>query len=216
MKKWTMALTSLMMLSLAASAFAQKGPGGPRPDLDDDGPEMEEPGDRPMPRARGQNQRGPRGPMGPGMDERNPEAEKEAMDYLKKQAPELDEELSRLKKDRPEVFHKQFQRYMIAHRNPKLRDEVIKGLKAEFKVRRLVKAVRDAKGGDKDKLKKDLEGALSEQFDANLARMEARLKKMQETIGDLKARIEKRRGLKDQIVKKRLGEMTGETETGEW
>jgi hypothetical protein len=154
--------------------------------------------------------------MGPDLDERNPAVEKEAMDYLKSQVPEMDEEIERLQKDRPEVFRQKFRRYMMAYRQPKLRDEVVKGLKTEFKVRRMVKAAREAKGDEKENAKKELGKALSEQFDANLARMETRLKKMQEGISDLKTRIEKRRGLKDQIVKKRLGELTGEVETWEW
>jgi archaellum component FlaC len=213
MKKRTVAVASLLILSLAASAFAQRGPGGPRPDADDDGPEMEEPGDRPMARARGPH---PGGPMGPGRDERDPAVEKEAMDYLKKQVPGIDEELERLQKDRPAVFRQKFRQYMTAYREPNRRDEVVQGLKTEFNVRRLVKAVRQAKGDEKEKVKKDLEKALSEQFDSNLARMEARLKKMQETIAELKTRIEKRRAVKSQIVKKRLGELTGEVETWEW
>lgn len=209
MKKWTVAVASLLILSLAATAFAQKPPRGARQAPDKHGEsEMEEPGEGPMARRRG--------PLGPGAEDRNPAAEKEAMDYLKAQVPEMDEELERLQKDRPEIFQQKFRHYMMAYRDPKMRDEVIKGLKSDFQVRRLVKAVREAKGDEKEKVKKDLEKALSEQFDSNLARMEARLKRMQEEIGELKARIEKRRSVKDQIVKKRVGELTGEVETWDW
>ena len=43
-----------------------------------------------------------------------------------------------------------------------------------------------------------------------------RLKKMQEEIEKLKARIEKRRSMKSQLVQKRLGELSGDTETWDW
>ncbi len=44
----------------------------------------------------------------------------------------------------------------------------------------------------------------------------ARCKKMQEEIEKLKARIEKRRSMKTQLVQKRLGELSGDTETWDW
>ncbi|MCX5795154.1 MAG: hypothetical protein NTY77_06665 [Elusimicrobia bacterium] len=193
MKKRMLLASLLASLVLAGQAFAQKPPQRPGP----------EPG--------AGEEHGK-----PGLEERNPAVEKEAMEYLKKQIPEIDEELERMQRDKPEVFHQRFRQYMFAYRDPKLRDEFIKGIKSDFEVRRLVQAVRQAKGDDKEKLKKDLEKALSEQFDTNLARMEFKLKRMQEEIGELKTRIDKRRSVKDQIVKKRLGELTGEVETWDW
>ncbi|MBI5240804.1 MAG: hypothetical protein HY926_10055 [Elusimicrobia bacterium] len=211
MKKWTLAVASMLILSLAGSAFAQKPPKAPRHVPDEQ--EMEEPDEGQMAPRPGMP---PRGPMGPGMEERNPAVEKEAMDYLKKQVPGIEEDIEKMQQDKPEAFHKMFRGYMFAYHKPELRDKVISKIKSDFQVRRLVRAVRQAKGAEKDKFKVDLEKALSEQFDNNLERMEFKLKKMQEGIADLKTRIDKRRSLKSDIVKKRLGELTGETETWDW
>ncbi|MDD5627507.1 MAG: hypothetical protein PHU21_00465 [Elusimicrobia bacterium] len=210
MNKWTVAVASMLMLSLAGSAFAQKPPRAGRHAPDES--EIDEPSRGPMDRRMG-----PREDRGrPGLEERNPEAEKEAMDYLKKQVPGIEADIETMQREKPEAFHKLFRGYMFAYHKPELRDQVVRGIKADFQVRHLVKDLRQAKGADKDKLKKDLEKALSEQFDNNLARMEQRLKRMQDEIGDLKTRIDKRRSLKSDIVKKRLGELTGDVETWDW
>jgi hypothetical protein len=160
---------------------------------------------------------GPDEEMGPGMDgPRNPGVEKEAMEYLSSQVPGIDEELERMRNDKPMAFHQKFKEYMKAYREPALRDRFIQNIKSEFQVRRLVKSLRQAQGAEKEQLKKDLEKALSDEFDLRLAGHEAKLKKMQDDIAELKSRIDKRRASKSQIVKKRLSELSGETETWEW
>lgn len=195
MKKGMLLASLLASLVLAGQAFAQKPPQGPGPE-----PGVGEEHGKP----------------GPGLEERNPAVEKEAMDYLKGQIPEAEGDLEQMQRDRPEAFHQRFRDYMFAYRDPERRDQFVKNLKLDFQVRHLVQALRKTKGQEKDKLKKDLEKALSEQFDTRLAGMEFKLKRMQEEIGDLKTRIDKRRALKEQIVKKRVGELTGEVETWDW
>ena len=205
MNKAMSAALIISALGLAAGAWAQPQPKGPD---DQQEPGMEDPRQGPMGRRHG--------PMGPGMQERDPAVEKEAMEYLKKQVPEFDEELKEMKREGPNPSSRKFREYMFAYRDERMREQFVKGLRTEMKVRRLVKAVRQGQGADKEKLKSELEAALSEQFDHNLARMEFRLKKMQEEIGGLKSRIDKRRALKSEIVKKRLGEVTGDVEPWEW
>ncbi|MEI8190627.1 MAG: amino acid--tRNA ligase-related protein [candidate division NC10 bacterium] len=73
-------------------------------------------------------------------------------------------------------------------------------MKAEFKVRQLMHGAKKAQGAEKETFKKDLEKALGEEFDAKLAGHELKLKKMQDEISQLKARIEKRKAVKDKIV----------------
>jgi|GEM_PF-6817280 len=208
MKKGILVASLFTAFILAGSAFAQKPPNGPENAPEDqNAPGMEEPGRHAPPAP---------GAMEPGMEERNPAAEKEAREYLKSQIPGIETDLDQLRRDKPDMYHQRFRDYMHAYVDPNLREQFVKNLKLDFQVRHLAKAVREAKGAEKDKLKKDLEKALSEQFDSNLARMEFKLKRMQTEITELRTRIDKRRAVKEQIVKKRLGELTGELETWDW
>ncbi|MBI5245236.1 MAG: hypothetical protein HY922_16360 [Elusimicrobia bacterium] len=180
---------------MAAAAWAQKGPGPGR-----------EPGGPP-----------------PGMeDERDfppgpPEGEEKAMEFARESfPPEMVKDIERLRQENPDKFRRRLHDMAPILRDPEAREMMKRNMKAEFAVRRLAQGIKKAQGAEKDALKKDLEKALAEEFDAKLAGHELKLKKMQEEISNLKARIEKRKGLKDKIVQKRLGEMTGEVETWDW
>ena len=135
---------------------------------------------------------------------------------LKESAPDVLKEIEGLGPQHLRKFRMQAHRFGPVCEDPELRKIFVRGLRSELDVRRAAKKLKDAKGEEKDKLKKDMEKALSEQFDAKLEGHQVRLKKTQEEIEKLKARIEKRRSMKSQLVQKRLGELSGDTETWDW
>ena len=149
------------------------------------------------------------GPGGPGGTV-GAEEEGKVLAFLKENAPDMARHLDMARREKPEEYRHHLSELAKMVRNPDMREVFVKNYAAETKVRKLVEAARRAEGAEKDRLSKDLEAALSDQFDAKLAQQELQVKKMQEEIGKLKARIESRRGRKAQLVKKRLAEMTGD------
>ncbi len=151
-----------------------------------------------------------------GPDERPTPEEDEALEAIRANAPEVHEELSRARRMQPRGFRKQMREFMPMMRDPDMRQVLFRNMRAEMKLRRMGEEYKGAEGARKDELKKGIETALSEQFDAKLQAHETRLKKMREEIVRLESRIDKRRKLKDQILKKRLGELSGDVEAWEW
>lgn len=141
---------------------------------------------------------------------------KEVLGYFKDSHPEMHQELSRSPSGRSRGFRGKMREMMPLLKDPETRELVKRNMAAEFKTRKLAERMSKATGKEKESLKSDLEKSVSELFDAKLSAQEARLKKMQEKIAGLKEKIDKRRSLKAQIVKKRLSELSGETESWEW
>jgi hypothetical protein len=180
---------------LAASAWAQKGPGRePGP------PGMED--DRDMP---------PKPPLA--FDQA--EADK-LMEFLKENAPEMYKDLENLREKAPDVFKRKLFGFGPIMHDADAQEMFKRNAKVEAEVRRVLQAVKKAKGSEKDALRGDLEKALGEQFDARLAQQEFKLKKMQEEVSNIKSRIDKRRALKEKIVKKHAADMLGDLESWEW
>jgi len=195
---WAFLFGAMLAPMLAGAAWAQKGP-GPGPDQDKEPP--------------------------PGMeDERKmpplpPEAakdEEQARGFIRENIPEMQEEVEHLRRDNPQKYFHKLRELGPMLKDHEAREMLKRNMKAEFKVRQLVQGAKKAQGAEKETLKKDLEKALGEEFDAKLAGHELKLKKMQDEISQLKARIEKRKAVKDKIVQKRLGEMMGDVESWDW
>lgn len=193
--RWVKALLcgAVLAPALALSAWAQKGPKGPPPGMEDD---------RDLP---------PKPPM-----EFDQAGADKLMELLKENAPEIYKDLENLREKAPEKFKHKLFGFGPALHDPEARDSFIRGIKAENQMRKVMQQVKKAKGAEKEALRKDLEKALGEQFDARLAQQELKLKRMQEEIADLKSRIDKRRGLKDKIVQKKASELLGDIESWEW
>ena len=184
-----------MVKALAlAAAVGMTGVGAARAEGPEDGASSE-----PRPGGPG----GPGGPVGA-------EEEGKVLAFLKENAPDMARHIDMARREKPEEYRHRLRELAMMVRNPDMREVFLKNYAAESKVRKLVEGVRRADGADKERQSRDLEAALSEQFDAKLAQQELQVKKMQEEIGKLKARIESRRARKAQLVKKRLAEMTGD------
>ncbi|TBR17562.1 hypothetical protein EPO15_16635 [bacterium] len=145
-----------------------------------------------------------------------PEEEANVLAFLRENAPEMAHHLEGAKRDNPEEFRKRVSELAMMVRTPDMREVFVKNFSADQKVRKAMEGVRRAEGTEKERLSKDLEAALGEQFEAKLAKQELQVKKMTEELGKLKTRIEQRRAKKAELVKRRLAEMTGEGEGWDW
>ena len=152
----------------------------------------------------------------PGASSPTEAQESEILEFIGKNNAEMHNALSHARKENPDMFHQKMRELSGMYRDPEIREVFAKNMKVEMKVHKLADQLRQAQGAEKESLKKDLESALLEQFDAKLLAQETQIKKMQAEIGRLKERIAKRRSLKDQIVKKRLSEMSGDVDSWEW
>ncbi|TPW22047.1 MAG: hypothetical protein FD126_80 [Elusimicrobia bacterium] len=144
------------------------------------------------------------------------EEETKVLTFLRENRPEMAHHLEGAKRERPDEYRRHIGEMAKMVGNPEMREVFLKTSGAEAKVHKAAEAVRRAEGAEKDRLTKELEAALGDQFDAKLAQQELQVKKMTEEIGKLKARIEARRAKKAQLVKKRLADMTGEGDGMDW
>ncbi|MBI5209041.1 MAG: hypothetical protein HY927_03615 [Elusimicrobia bacterium] len=210
--------------ALWAAAGAWAGEGGPKADQgaprpapvmnqDDrvEAPAFDEDGDG---RPEGRGRHGRRGPSWAG--ETREGGEEEALAFIREAAPGMEDEFQRVKRERPAAFRKRLRQYMPMLKDPAMREGLARQMRLELGIRRAAQELRKADGERKAALKKDLQKSLSEQFDAKLELQVKRLQKMKDELSTLEGRIAKRRGLKDEIVKKRLAELSGESESWEW
>ena len=165
--------------------------------------------------AEGEGARHEEGPERPGKA-LSPEEESKVLDFLRENAPEMARHLEGARRERPEEYRRHLPELAKMTRDPDMRVVFIKNANSEAKVRKAAEAVRRAEGADKDRLAKELETALGEQFDAKLAQQELQVKKMTDELAKLKERIEARRAKKAAMVKKRLAEMTGDGDGWDW
>ena len=141
----------------------------------------------------------------------------EALEILREEHPELHEEMMELRRENPQAFRKHLRGLVRMRKNPEARKQFLKAHETRLRVQELAKGYRHAEDKkDKAALKKELQKALSEAFDARLAQHEMRIKKMRREIKKMEGKISKRRGMKKKLVKKRLDRLTGEEEDWDW
>jgi hypothetical protein len=164
------------------------------------------------------------GPDGPDseheeeFDEELPAKEREALfRELRENNPEGFRRLQRMRKARPRQFRRRMRGLRPMLRDPRARELMRKGWKADARLHKLLHAFKTTeKRGEKDKLKGDIRELLNEQFDAKLKGHELHLKEMEKRIAMMKERIAKRKKLKKKIVERYLGRITGDEEGWDW
>ncbi|MBI4678782.1 MAG: hypothetical protein HY748_14480 [Elusimicrobia bacterium] len=163
----------------------------------------------------GEESPGPYEGRGPRNEMEGPE-EREALEFIREAAPEMQDEFFRARREKPAAFRKKLRRMAPMLKDPETREALKRQIKLEFQVRRMASEMRKADGKEDEAVKKELAKALSEQFDAKLELQVKRLQKMKEDLSQLESRINKRKAQKDEIVKKRLSELSGESEPWDW
>ncbi|MFA5140612.1 MAG: hypothetical protein WC728_15395 [Elusimicrobiota bacterium] len=163
-----------------------------------------------------QHEDAPPGPP-PGPEEMEPPESDEIIGTLKRDEPEVFEHLQQIRRARPDAFRNRLREMRPMLRDPEFRKSMIGNFKLEMRLRKLTEGYREAKDEkEKARIKDELKTALEEQFDSKLAAQEMRLKRMEQEIGELRKRVEKRRKDKKKLVENRLGVVTGAEEGWDW
>lgn len=156
-------------------------------------------------------------------------AEEEYLQFLKENLPsefkEMKDELEELKEDNPDAYGRKIQRgYRHMHRMQKMKEKdperfenQIKMMSQERECRKLSREYRQAESAqEKEKIKAELTEILGKLFDSRLIEDEARVKALEEEISRLRERAAERKKNKDEIVKRRFEELTGEADDLRW
>ena len=138
--------------------------------------------------------------------------EKEILSFIRTQDAGMAEHLSHAKSEKPEMYRQKLREISHMYRDPDIREHFVKQHQAHNQVQKLAQACRRAKGPEREAAKKELEKALGDLFDQDLAQKEIQIKKMQEQIAKVREKIAQRKAKKDAYVKKRLDKMTGDEE----
>lgn len=156
-------------------------------------------------------------------------AEEEYFQFLRKNLPseyeELKSDLENLKNRSPEAYNKR-----IAHASRRIKhlehmkqndpesfERSVQLIREQTKTRRLGKAYREAESEkEKEKIKADLKENLDALFDMKLAGIQSRVEELEEQMAELKKHAEERKKNKDEIVRRRLDNLTAREKGLEW
>lgn len=187
-------------------------------------------GDRPRDRMRGDRpgRRGPRGGFGappPPLWERFSEEEREqVMSFIAENFPLAGRELEGLRERSPRRFERRMAhmapdmlRLMEAvHEDPKKGQLLIDERRTEMEIR--VRAMRYRLATDpeeKERMEAELRKLVETMFDLKLARRNYELEELAARIGEVRGSIEQMRESRDEIVEKHFSELLDRIESGE-
>ena len=174
-------------------------------------------------RGQGRFRRGEEERVGPA------EAEEKYLEFLKEnfrsEFKEMKADLEQLKEDNPDAYQRKIQRgYRHMRRLQKMKEKDperfeihIEMMGLGMKCRKLSKEYRNAETSEeKEEIKAELTENLGELFDIRLAQGEVKVKELEEELLKLKERSAERKKNKDEIVARRLEELTGSADGLKW
>ena len=224
-RKWMLWTLVLTLAAAPALINAQEGPGpDDEEDIEMDMPQK--PGGPGMGMGPGQGM-GPGGGMdrqmiikkrmmrggmgGPGFM-----SEDEVMKVINKHDPAFGKKLGQLSEAAPGKYKMVMQmsgKLFAAARMEKdegIEKDAVRALSLEFESKELSMSYGKASDSEKKEIRGKLGKVLSELFDLKSRGQEIRVKRMEEDLGNLKKKLEKRKANKDKIVQQRLDQLTGE------
>jgi septum formation topological specificity factor MinE len=83
-------------------------------------------------------------------------------------------------------------------------------MELEHRTMQLAHRIRGAKSEQAEELKTELSEVISKHFDVRQQKRELQIKRMEESLEKLRETVKKRADAREEIVKKRLGELVGE------
>jgi len=143
----------------------------------------------------------------------------EMMEPIRNADPEAHEFLMQKLAHNPDAVKKRMRGLpppALLKRYPEARASFIRVIKAEMRAHRLAASFRGADAKNRAGIRQELRTALGELFDARVAGNETRIQIMQKETVRLKEQLEKRRGMRDKLVDKRLAELTSDEEGWDW
>lgn len=144
-----------------------------------------------------------------------PDMEEIVLDTIKRNDPAFAEKLAGLRESNPKKYDvtigiaSKFLSMVKKAEEPGLEKDVVRGISLEYDVRELSLQYEKASDSEKAKIKDSLKTKLNELFDIRAKGQEARIKRMEKEIAELRANMQKRKANKSKIVEQRLNELVG-------
>ena len=104
----------------------------------------------------------------------------------------------------------------IKRRHPALYEQHLKQRRLEREADDIAQAAKRASGEERDKLVASLRQKLEDAFEVKQGLMKSDVEQMETELKDLKAMIEKRQQNREGIIKRRVGEIIGESDYLQW
>lgn len=219
MSRILVVLLTVFLCLLPAYAQAPGGEGGPPPL--GQGPPMGPPGGPPP--DEGPHGGPPPRDGHPGHSNRAvpPHVEAKFLAFVKQVDPASMEELARLKALNPEQYQRvvaegaQRMHFLneLQKRDPSAYQDVVKEIRLEGAVRRLVETYRNAPSDKKPDLKDQVRQTLSQLFDARETNRRHEMERLEKDLSRMKTSMHERAKNKTTIVNRRLEEMLSEPGT---
>ena len=162
-------------------------------------------------RSRGPNAQGGRGGYRERMSDRAKKSNEDYIVWLKKNYPDEAAKLEKLQKSKPELLNRhimmskrRYGRIMeMQKKNPKLAKVMKEDLKLGRKRRELLRKIKKAKGGDRDKLVDELEDIVSARFDIIVKKKQLQYEALAKKIQQLNKQIDKQKAEADKLIDKK-------------
>ena len=103
-----------------------------------------------------------------------------------------------------------FGRHINPDRNPKLFELVQKDMRLERATREMSREFRQIDSAEREELKEELMSLVHNHFEVRQQLRELRLKRMREELNRLEDAIERRNEARDEIISRRMAELTGD------
>lgn len=153
-----------------------------------------------------------------------PEQEQEALQFAQEFDPPLAEHLSELKIERPDRYKREIGRLLkekmrlerLQRKDPERYEQVFKIHSMEAKSKALGRRYREADEAEKAKIKTQLQSLLGELFDLRNLDREEEVSRLEKRLDELRRSLAMREKNKEQIIERRLLQLTGEKSYLEW
>ncbi|MCG8615712.1 MAG: hypothetical protein MI802_05800 [Desulfobacterales bacterium] len=141
----------------------------------------------------------------------------QVMEWLRTHLPRAEEEMQRLKTDDPGIYAEEMQMlgdqilYIeeVKKENPELAARLIEAEDLEFRSWTLAEQMTKIKDpGQRQALEEELRSVLGKVFDIRQAERSQEIEALEKEVRKLRKTVEKRKGLRDAIIEKRMSEMT--------
>lgn len=147
-----------------------------------------------------------------------------ALQHLKRRNPEQFYRLQELRQTNPDQVREHLRGMVdqVKHlwemkkRNPERFKQIERMEELEAESNGLARAVREAKGEEKAAARDNLREHISKLFDEREKGREQEIQELEKRLQELRALSEKRRAAKDEIIKRRIAEMSGEGDDMRW
>ncbi|MCU7495285.1 MAG: hypothetical protein HF314_09790 [Ignavibacteria bacterium] len=149
------------------------------------------------------------------------EQERKILDEMRPQMKEQMEKIKKLDKMKYTqlLMENQFRNFEVpffGRKSKEGRERLKKITELDVQTEALGLEYQKADKQEKEKIRQELQGKLSELFELRESNRKEEVKELEDRLSELKNTLEERRKNKDKIIDKRLLDLTGEDETTEW